>query len=299
MTDPAMKSLPPDEAELKFMDLHLHSTISDGTDTPEELLVRVRDAGIPLFAVTDHDAAKAYGIIRNIRTPSDPVLLSGIEFSCRDELGHYHILGYGFDPDSQPMLDVVEQGHRLRMKKVKARLDFLESEFHFTFPEEEVSHLLALDNPGKPHIGNLMVKYGYAETKEQAIADYINKVRFRSEYVRPEEAIRGIIGGGGIPVLAHPPFGSGEQLILGDEMEERLRRLIGFGLQGVEAFYSGFTPKLREETLSFAEKYNLYVTAGSDYHGKNKLVRLGNTGLRSVDTIPTGMKRFLENILNN
>ena len=285
-----------DEAELKLMDLHMHSTISDGTDTPDEILSRVRDAGIPLFSVTDHDAAKAYEMIRRIRKQSDPYLISGIEFSCRDELGHYHILGYGFDPDSQPMKDVIEQGHRLRMKKVRARLDFLENEFHFSFPEEEVQHLLSLDNPGKPHIGNLMVKYGYADTKEQAIAEYINKVRFRSEYVRPEEAIHGIIGAGGIPVLAHPPFGSGEQLILGVEMEERIRRLIGFGLRGIEAFYSGFTPKLRAETLSYAEKYNLYVTAGSDYHGKNKLVKLGNTGLRFMDSIPVGMKRFLEDL---
>ena len=285
------------EAELKLMDLHLHSTYSDGTDSPEELLVRVREAGIPLFAVTDHDAAKAYEVIRQIRKPMDPYMISGIEFSCRDELGHYHILGYGFDPNNQSMLDVIEQAHRLRMKKVIARLDFLESEFGFTFPEEEVKLLLTLNNPGKPHIGNLMVKYGYAETKEQAIADYINKVHFRSEYVPPEEAIQGIVSGGGIPVLAHPPFGSGEQLILGDEMEERLRRLISFGLLGVEAFYSGFTPKLRAETLSNAEKYNLYVTAGSDYHGKNKLVRLGNTGLRLMDSVPDGMIRFLEDIL--
>ena len=97
----------------------MHSTISDGTNTPEELLALVRDAGIPLFAVTDHDAIKAYGIIREIRTAEDPYLISGVEFSCRDELGHYHILGYGYDPDSTPVQNVVKHGHQLRMKKVK------------------------------------------------------------------------------------------------------------------------------------------------------------------------------------
>ena len=69
-------------------------------------------------------------------------------------------------------------------------------------------------------------------------------------------------------MLAHPFYGSGDQLILGEEMEERLKRLQGFGLQGVEAYYSGFSPKLIAQMLKLAERYQLYVTAGSDYHGK-------------------------------
>ena len=150
-----------------------------------------------------------------------------------------------------------------------------------------------MDNPGKPHIGNLMVKYGYAETKEQAIREYINKLHFKGEYVRPEEAIRGILASGGIPVLAHPTYGSGDQLILGEDMDRRLRRLMDFGLMGVEAFYSGFTEKIRGELLGFAERYGLYVTAGSDYHGTNKLIELGDTGLQSDTEWPFGLRRFL------
>ena len=182
------------------------------------------------------------------------------------------------------------------MKKLSARLEFLQSAFGITFPEEEVRRLFSLENPGKPHIGNLMVKCGYAKTKEDAIREYINRARIRSEYVRPEEAIQGILQGGGIPVLAHPFFGSGDELIIGKEMEQRLRRLIGFGLQGLEAFYSGFSPKLQAEALELAEKYRLYVTAGSDYHGKNKLVMLGSTGFDQTMEVPDGMRRFLEEV---
>ena len=276
------------------IDLHMHSTISDGTDTPEELLERIREAGIRIFALTDHDAVKGYERIRRLLSEDDPVLLSGVEFSCRDEEGKYHILGYGFDPESASVQNVVETGHRLRMKKLSARLEFLQSAFGITFPEEEVRRLFSLENPGKPHIGNLMVKCGYAKTKEDAIREYINRARIRSEYVRPEEAIQGILQGGGIPVLAHPFFGSGDELIIGKEMEQRLRRLIGFGLQGLEAFYSGFSPKLQAEALELAEKYRLYVTAGSDYHGKNKLVMLGSTGFDQTMEVPDGMRRFLE-----
>ncbi len=180
------------------------------------------------------------------------------------------------------------------MKKFTARLDFLAEKFGFTFPEEERQALLALDNPGKPHIGNLMVKYGYAPDKDAAIHDYINQARFRSEYLRPEQAIAGILGAGGIPVLAHPAFGSGEELIVGRELDDRVRRLIGYGLQGIEAYYSTFTPKLRGEALAIAERYDLYVTAGSDYHGKNKLVVLGDTRLHQAKELPAGLLRFLE-----
>ena len=112
------------EQHLKI-DLHMHSTVSDGTDTPEEILARVREAGIALFAVTDHDAVKAGRIIPPLLAEGDPAFLTGAEFSCRDEEGKYHILGYGYDPDAEPIRKLVETGHGLRMNKVQARLDFL------------------------------------------------------------------------------------------------------------------------------------------------------------------------------
>ena len=279
---------------MKNIDLHMHSTVSDGTDTPLELLRHVREAGIKLFALTDHDAIKGCATIRSSLAEGDPMLLTGVEFSCKDELGKYHILGYHYDPESGPINDVVNLGHRYRMRKVTARLDFIRERFGFAFPEEEIEALLALDNPGKPHIGNMMVRYGYAPSKEVAIKEYINQARIRSNYVRPEEAIHGILGSGGIPVLAHPAYGSGEEVVVGPDMDQRLRRLIDFGLQGVEGFYSTFSPKLIGETLDFAQKYDLYVTAGSDYHGTNKLIALGDTNLDKAKELPEGMRRFLK-----
>ncbi len=280
------------------IDLHIHTSVSDGTDTPEEALSLVRKAGIDLFSITDHDAIKSGEIIPSVMKAGDPAFICGVEFSCRDEDGQYHVLGYGCDPRGESIRAVVELGHSIRMNKVKARLDFLKSEFGFDFPPEETARLLALDNPGKPHIGNLMVKYGYAPSKETAIREYIDKMRSRSQFVRPEDAIRGILGSGGIPVLAHPSYGSGDQLILGDEMDSRVKKLMDFGLMGLEAFYSGFTARLRGEILSLAERYGLYVTAGSDYHGGNKLVELGDTGLNEGDR-PEGLLRFLADVRIN
>ena len=278
------------------IDLHMHTTVSDGTDSPKEILAQVREAGIELFSITDHDDFKGCLVIRDILTDQDPKFLTGIEFSCKDKEGKYHILGYGFDPDSEPVRKVVGRGHRFRIHKVRTRLEFLRDQFGFTFPEEEIEALFRQHNPGKPHIANLMVRLGYAETKEQAITDFINQLRFKSEYLSPEDAIAGILAGGGIPVLAHPSYGDGDQLILGEEMDSRLRRLIDFGLKGVEAYYSGFTAKITAEMLSFAEKYGLYVTAGSDYHGKNKLVVLGDNGLDRVSDGAEGVRRFLKDV---
>ncbi|MBQ9355190.1 MAG: PHP domain-containing protein [Clostridia bacterium] len=276
------------------IDLHIHTTVSDGTDTPYELINNLKSANVGIFSVTDHDAVKTGKIISKLLTSNDPAFITGVEFSCKDENGQYHILGYGFDPDCEDVQRIVSLGHSYRIKKVRARLDFLKSQFGFSFPEEEITHLFTLDNPGKPHIANLMVKYSYAETKDKAIEDYINCAYFANEYVRPEEAIEGIVNSGGIPILAHPFFGSGNELISGTDMENRLQRLMDFGLKGIEAFYSGFNAKMRGEAIKLAEKYNLYVTAGSDYHGKNKPITLGDTGLDREDDYPKGLCRFLE-----
>ena len=153
----------------KTIDLHMHTTVSDGTDTPEEILDKVREAGLKCFSVTDHDAILASRRILKIIRPDDPAVIIGVEFSCKDHLGKYHILGYGYDPTAGSIRSIVDKGHSLRMDKMHARVDFLKDHFGFTFSQESIDALFSLDNPGKPHLGNLMVQYGYATSKEDAI----------------------------------------------------------------------------------------------------------------------------------
>ncbi|MBO7363829.1 MAG: PHP domain-containing protein [Lachnospiraceae bacterium] len=281
----------------KYLDLHMHTTASDGTDTPETIVSRAEEAGLELFSVTDHDEILCGTAVPALLSPGSPRFIPGAEFSCRDEEGQYHILGYGFDPEAQAIRDVVAHGHQLRMRKAAARLDFIRMEFGFTFRGEDVRELMGNRNPGKPHIANLMVRYGYADSKDEAIRLYLNKVDFKNEYIRPEEAIRGILDSGGVPVLAHPPFGSGGELITGEALDERVRRLMASGLEGVEAYYSAFSRKQRAEMLAVADRYGLYVTAGSDYHGANKKVALGDTGLPDAAEWADGLYRFLERVL--
>ena len=192
------------------IDLHMHSSVSDGTDSPAELLQKVKDEDIALFSVTDHDAVKACSEIISLLDGDSPAFFTGAEFSCRDEDGKYHILGYGYDPDSDSMKELTAAGHAIRIGKLQKRLDQLKEEYGIEFPAFEIEELKSLDNPGKPHLGNLMAKYGFAEDRNTAIRNFLNNLHVKSEYIRPETAIDCILRGGGIPVLAHPAFGDGD-----------------------------------------------------------------------------------------
>ena len=282
------------------IDLHMHTVVSDGTDSLEEIIKKVQDAGIDLFSITDHYAIKAGMLVPPMLPVADPDkslgFIRGVEFSCRDEKGKYHILGYGYNPYIPGISEIVTEGHELRMKKKKARIEFLREAYGFDFPEEEIVQLLNRDNPGKPHIANMMIKYGYANDINEAMSKYINKKKFKNVHVRPEDAIEGILKSGGVPVLAHPAYGDGDDLIMGEELDERVRYLMDYGIRGVEAFYSGFTPKIQSEVLELAEKYDLYVTAGSDYHGGNKIVQMGWTNLNDISEAPEGLTRFLSDV---
>ncbi len=282
--------------DIRKLDLHMHSAVSDGSDTAEELIAAVKAAGMDLFSLTDHDAISGCNAVRSLLKQGDPAFICGVEFSCRDDEGKYHILGYGYDPVSPYINDVVDTGHDLRMNKAKVRADFVVNELGLKLPEEEIDEFLSLPNPGKPHLGNLLVKYGYAPNMHEAIQRYINKAKTPKAYISPEYAIEGIKKAGGIPVLAHPVFGSGGELIRGDEMDKRLRKLMDFGLEGVEAFYSEFTPDMTEEMISFAVIYGLYVTAGSDYHGKNKTIPIGGHNLEDASFAPEGLISFIEKV---
>ena len=279
-----------------LIDLHIHTNISDGTDSPRGLLEKVRSKGIRLFSVTDHDDFKgALAVIKLLR-PGDPAFVCGTEFSCKDEFGSYHILGYGYRPWSKYIRELTGFTHSLRMKKVTARLDFLKNEFGFVFPEREIGKLMKLDNPGKPHIALLSVKYGYAKTKEEAIEKYINKLFIEDVYVSPVQAIGLILKSGGIPVLAHPVYGNGDQTILGKELFDRVLRLKNMGLRGLEGYYSGYVPKIRNEVLGIASQLGLYVTAGSDYHGDNKMIGLGDISVGSLGDAPEGLIEFCRDV---
>lgn len=280
------------------IDLHMHTTISDGTDGPEEIVSHIGEKGITCFSITDHDAVTAAKIIPSYLQASGKhvTFISGVEFSCKDEQGKYHILGYGYDPDQASMQAVVARGHQLRMMKMQERLKELKEKFQVVLQDQQVEELLKLDNPGKPHLARLLVESGYAPDKATAFSKYLNSIHAKSVYLRPEEAIEGILAAGGIPVLAHPLFGSGEESLTVEELSARVARLKKIGISGLEAYYSGFSKMQTEEVLTIASNEKLYVTVGSDYHGRNKKVQLGDTGLPRKTDWPPALLEFLHDV---
>ncbi len=270
----------------KIPDLHIHSIYSDGSDTPSELIENVKKAGVDIFALTDHDAYAGCQKVRELLQPGDPYFIGGVELSCRDTVGKCHILGYAYDISKIYVVELINKMHKARMTKAENRFNFLKEKFGIVFTEDELQEIMKLKNPGKPHIANLMVKKGIA-TRDRAF-EILNKFRDPGFQLTPEEAIDAILKSDGIPVLAHGILGEGSENLSAEAIEERVVRLKGEGLMGLECYYSKYTPEQQEIMLSLAKKYNLLVTAGSDYHGKNKSVKLGETNSPS----PEVMKRF-------
>lgn len=272
-------------------DLHLHSTASDGSDSPLELLEKVRKAGIDIFSLTDHDTYSGCSIIRDNLREGDPTFLGGIELSCFDEFGKYHILGYCYDLRKPSIREAAKVTHSARLEKAMGRFRFLEDNFHFSFSQEEKDRLLQNENPGKLHFVELLIKKGYVKDKKAGFS-LMGEYHGKERKLTPEEAIDAILRSDGIPVLAHGIFEDGTGLLSEEDMARRVRRLKEFGLMGLECWYSSYTPAQTELMLSLAEKNNLSVTAGSDYHGKNKPVPLGASGNPDPDT----MKRFYRSV---
>lgn len=289
---------------LSRIDLHMHSTVSDGTDAPLTLLKKVREAGLLYFSLSDHDAIEGNQEILSSLKEGDPQFLTGVEFSCKDELGKYHILGYGFDPDHEDIQKVVKAGHDIRITLLHERLEFLKENYHITFSKEEIDELFALKNPGKPHMAALLVRTGHAHGKKEAFENFLNKIPNKDRYTHPKAAIDAILRSGGIPVLAHPFYGTSTEWITSADLNARVSHLKELGLMGLEAFHSRFSAENAKEILELSQKYDLFVTAGSDYHGDNKKVKIGEitkeetpyTGAFSdgdIDELPKGLKEFL------
>ena len=280
-------------ASISRADLHIHTLYSDGTDTAEKLLETVKAVGLDLFSITDHDTFKGCTRMMRILKSTDPCFIPGIEFSCKSADGRkYHILGYAFRMKGSEVEKLSELCHSLRIEKAHNRLDFLKNKFHFEFSPEETERLFSLDNPGKPHIGKMMVSHGYAQSISEAIDRYISEYHGGERTVTPEEAIFAINASGGIPVLAHGPFGDGDQLLDKKELVRRADMLTAAGLKGMECFYSGFSNGQESFMLELCKKYSLLSTAGSDYHGENKAISIGNVSKTPYANIAPYIRTF-------
>ncbi len=262
-------------------DLHIHTTISDGTDTPLELIDKVKANKIDIFSITDHDDNEGCKIVLNSLT-EDILFIPGIEFSCRRHARKFHILGYGYDISAPSITNLINVAHDIRMAKANDLISYLKDNYSFTFSKEDIEAFLALKNPGKPHLARMMVNYNYVNSIQDAFTYYLNAYRSPIKDPTPRQAIQAIKQANGLAVLAHGIYGDGNQYLSDEELEYRVSSLKEMGLDGLECYYSKYQEKELKLTKSLCLKYNLLATVGSDYHGKNKKVLLGENHLDDI-----------------
>lgn len=258
-------------------DLHLHTTASDGSDTPKELIAKAKARGIEVVAISDHDTL--VGSLEVINLPYDGVkVVTGIEFSCY----HYgecdfdcHVLGYGFDPSHEAILGAIRHGREMRLFKLEARLKYLKEHFDISFSDSDIEWLHSLNSVARPHLGQLLIRYGYVADMSEAFDKYLKVGGFPDDRIDAGEAIEAIKRSGGVAVYAHPIGGEREKRLTKEEVAKRIDALINIGLDGLECYYSRYSEDDEAMLVGIAKEKGLLVSGGSDYHGENKTVKLG------------------------
>ena len=262
-------------------DLHLHSNNSDGSDTPQELMQKVIDANIEIFALTDHDTVAGISAMKSL-TPSNVKFIPGIELTSKARDIKCHILGYNIDENNSTLLELIEKGKQLRKIKLETRIKYLKDVWGIELTKEESDWLKARKSVVKTHVAKVLVDRGLAKDNIEAMKKYLDGCKTGNTRFDGEEAINTIKISGGIPVWAHPLGGEGEEHLEKDEFLPRLKTMIDCGIQGLECYYSRYSDSEIEFLKDCANKNGLHITGGSDYHGTNKTVILGQLNINNT-----------------
>jgi len=281
---------------MNLIDLHTHSTASDGSYRPAEVVRLAKVAGLKAMALTDHDTTDGLPEAVAAGAELGVEVIPGVEISAQFIDDTMHILGYFLDFRSGKLaerLAVLKQARKERNPKIVAKLNAL----GIPITMEQVERASGGGQVGRPHIARALLESGYVSSMQQAFdiylknggKAYVEKFRFP-----PAEAMDMIREAGGVPVLAHPfTLGLGSASAL----KEVLLDLKDQGLAGVEIFYADHSPEQEALYLKLARELGLLVTGGSDFHGNNKPdVTLGNIRSRNRLTydLVTALKAWRE-----
>ena len=251
-----------------MIDLHCHSTCSDGTFTPEELAEKGKDFAV--FALTDHATVDGAKRFLAATKGQKGVRLAGVELSIDPGKGYaiFHLLGLGIDPDSPRLnafLDEIREGRDARNVKIAARL----AELGRPVTPEELAKYANGKILARPHFARVLMDHGWASSVKDAFDNYLGpgKPAYVPRFKPPQAAaIDAIHAAGGVAVMAHPRYWTLDPVAL----RTGLKRLKDLGLDGIEAIYEANLPGETVDHLRAAKELGLAVTAGSDFHGANK-----------------------------
>lgn len=256
-----------------YVDLHMHTIYSDGDLTPNELIKEAYKNNIGTISITDHDTILGLKKIvwGGTCDETDYVkIIPGIELSAKTNKGRMHILGYDFDVNDKALNDKMNELKNNSIYSVMAIINQLRIDYGIVFDSVDINGLFSnVGNIGRPHIAKLLIKYGYAKDVKEAFDKYLidayKKTKILNKGIPYKKCIDLIKNAGGISVLAHP-----NQLLLNDEeLEEKIKEMVSYGLDGIEVYHSGHSKEETNKYLMLANKYNLLISGGSDYHGKS------------------------------
>ena len=255
-----------------LIDLHLHSTASDGTDTPAELMEVAQAAGLDVVALTDHDSAAGWDEAATAARRLDLILLPGAEISCQlDGIG-VHLLAYLYDPANAALLEETTRTRRDQLDRAQRMVQRMSRDFDITWADVQ-EHVGPAATVGRPHLADALVAMGVVDSRDEAFATLLHS---RSPYYLPhyspdaERIVRLVLAAGGVPVLAHPRAGKRGRIIsLGD-----IADLATAGLIGLEVDHRDNAEEDRQVLRELARDLDLLTTGSSDYHGTGKQNRI-------------------------
>lgn len=302
-----------DNSNKRYIDLHTHSTASDGSMPPEEVVRHAHGLGLAAIALTDHDTVSGVGKALEEGRRLGMEVIPGVEISvslsswdwpslacsdvpaekraeaCREP--EMHLLGYFFSGDFSLMAKTLEE---LQEKREQRNVRIIQrlNELGLKLTIDDVEQKAAGGVAGRLHIARVLMEKGYVSSTAEGFDKYLSSGRpayFRKEKLTPQEGIAEIIKAGGVPVLAHPIYLGMECSRLGRVLE----KLKAAGLVGIEALYTENTQEQTQELLRLAEIYGLKVTGGSDFHGSFKPgieAGVGRGGLRVPYSLLTALR---------
>lgn len=272
------------------VDLHVHSSASDGSDSPAELVAKAKAAGLTALALTDHDTQA--GVVAAREAAGSLELIPGVEISLGWAHGAMHLLVLFLEPGPGPLQDRLAElrtGRRRRNAAVIVRL----RELGIDVDEAELAAEARGDSPGRPHLAAILVRKGIVVDIPNAFDAYLAKGRpayVERPRLEPEEALSLAVASGGVPVLAHPHTLGIDRA---EEMADLLVRLSNAGLLGLECHYAAYDPEHRQELADLARRFDLIPSGGTDYHGTYKVdveLGVGKGDLRVGEEVLEGLR---------
>lgn len=250
------------------IDMHIHSTFSDGELTPLEILNICNKNNISVLSITDHDNFS--GTKQAIQTnPYDNItVIPGIELDAYYPKGSLHILGYNFSFNDPKLNNIISQIHEDNVIRLKSLISELKKNFNISFKEEDIEDIFLSDGTvGRPDVAKLCVKYGYTNSVKEAFKVLLNPVKEKVVKKKIElsdyECIKYITDAGGIASIAHPITLKKDI----DDLTIYLKKLQSYGLKGIEVYHSTHSKKDTINFINISKKLDLLTSGGSDYHG--------------------------------